>query len=60
VTAFGAMSAIAQADALHGGPTKNGNQCFNYAGLVFGGLSADSERERKRIGSAAAVRFKGA
>jgi hypothetical protein len=58
------MSAIAQADALHGGPTKNGNQCFNYAGLVFGGLSADSERERKRkrkrIGSAAAVRFKGA
>jgi hypothetical protein len=33
LTAFGAMMATAQADALHGGPIKNGNQCFKYSGL---------------------------
>jgi hypothetical protein len=31
LTAFGAMMATAQADALHGGPIKNGNQCFKYS-----------------------------
>jgi hypothetical protein len=33
LTAFGAMMATAQADAIHGGPTRNGNQCFKYHGL---------------------------
>jgi hypothetical protein len=31
LTAFGAMMATAQADARHGGPTKNGNQWFKYS-----------------------------
>jgi hypothetical protein len=31
--AFGAMMATAQADAVHGGPIRNGNQCFKYHGL---------------------------
>jgi hypothetical protein len=31
LTAFGALVATAQADAIHGGPMKNGNQCFKYA-----------------------------
>jgi hypothetical protein len=30
LAAFGAMMATAQAEILHGGPLKNGNQCFNY------------------------------
>jgi hypothetical protein len=33
LTALGAMMVTAQADALHGGPIKNGNQCFKYHGL---------------------------
>jgi hypothetical protein len=33
LTAFGAMTATAQADVIHGGPIRNGNQCFNYHGL---------------------------
>jgi hypothetical protein len=33
LTAFGAMMATAQADAIHGGPMRNGNQCFKYHGL---------------------------
>jgi hypothetical protein len=33
LTAFGAMMATAQADIIHGGPIKNGNQCFKYHGL---------------------------
>jgi hypothetical protein len=37
LTAFGAMMATAQADALHGGPIKNGNQCFKYHGLAKDG-----------------------
>jgi hypothetical protein len=28
---FGAIVAIAQAENLQGGPTKNGNQCFRYS-----------------------------
>jgi hypothetical protein len=31
LTAFGAMMAAAQAEALHGGPLQNGNQCFKYS-----------------------------
>jgi hypothetical protein len=31
LTAFGAMMATAQADALHGGPIKNGDRCFKYS-----------------------------
>jgi hypothetical protein len=31
VAAFGAMVAAAQAEILHGGPVKNGNQCFKYS-----------------------------
>ena len=31
VAAFGAMVAAAQAEILHGGPLKNGNQCFKYS-----------------------------
>jgi hypothetical protein len=31
LAAFGAMVATAQAEILHGGPLKNGNQCFNYS-----------------------------
>jgi hypothetical protein len=31
VAAFGAMMATAQADANHGGPIRNGNQCFKYS-----------------------------
>jgi hypothetical protein len=30
LTAFGAMMATANADANHGGPIRNGNQCFKY------------------------------
>jgi hypothetical protein len=33
LTVFGAMMATAQADAVHGGPIRNGNQCFKYHGL---------------------------
>jgi hypothetical protein len=33
LAAFGAMMATAQADAVHGGPIRNGNQCFKYHGL---------------------------
>jgi hypothetical protein len=33
LTAFGAMIATAQADIIHGGPVKKGNQCFSYHGL---------------------------
>jgi hypothetical protein len=31
LVAFGAMMAAAQAEIIHGGPTKNGNQCFKYS-----------------------------
>ena len=31
LTAFGAMMATAQAEALHGAPMKNGNQCFKFS-----------------------------
>jgi hypothetical protein len=31
LAAFGAMVATAQAEILHGGPVKNGNQCFKYS-----------------------------
>jgi hypothetical protein len=31
LVAFGAMAATAQAEILHGGPVKNGNQCFRYS-----------------------------
>jgi hypothetical protein len=31
LVAFGGMVAAAQAEILHGGPVKNGNQCFKYA-----------------------------
>jgi hypothetical protein len=31
LTAFGALVATAQADAIHGGPMKNGNQCFKHS-----------------------------
>jgi hypothetical protein len=31
LAAFGAMVAAAQAEILHGGPLKNGNQCFKYS-----------------------------
>jgi hypothetical protein len=31
LAAFGAMVAAAQAEVLHGGPVKNGNQCFKYS-----------------------------
>jgi hypothetical protein len=31
LAAFGAMVATAQAEILHGGPMKNGNQCFKYS-----------------------------
>ena len=31
LTAFGAMVATAQADAINGGPIKNGNQCFKLS-----------------------------
>jgi hypothetical protein len=31
LTAFGAMIATAQADAIQGGPMRNGNQCFKYS-----------------------------
>jgi hypothetical protein len=31
LAAFGAMVASAQAEILHGGPVKNGNQCFKYS-----------------------------
>jgi hypothetical protein len=31
LAAFGAMVATTQAEILHGGPTKNGNQCFKYS-----------------------------
>jgi hypothetical protein len=31
LAAFGAMAAAAQAEILHGGPMKNGNQCFKYS-----------------------------
>ena len=31
LAAFGAMVATAQAEILHGGPAKNGNQCFNFS-----------------------------
>jgi hypothetical protein len=31
LAAFGAMAATAQAEILHGGPVKNGNQCFRYS-----------------------------
>jgi hypothetical protein len=31
LAAFGAMVATVQAEVLHGGPVKNGNQCFRYA-----------------------------
>jgi hypothetical protein len=33
LSAFGAMMATAQAEAIHGGPIRNGNQCFKYHGL---------------------------
>jgi hypothetical protein len=33
LTAFGAMMATSQAEVIHGGPIKNGNQCFKYHGL---------------------------
>jgi hypothetical protein len=32
LTAFGALVATAQADALHGGPTQNGKLCFKHHG----------------------------
>jgi hypothetical protein len=31
LAAFGTMVATAQAEVLHGGPVKNGNQCFRYS-----------------------------
>jgi hypothetical protein len=31
VAALGALAAAAQAEILHGGPTRNGNQCFKYS-----------------------------
>jgi hypothetical protein len=31
LTAFGAVMATAQAEILHGGPVKNGSQCFKYS-----------------------------
>jgi hypothetical protein len=31
LTAFGAMMATAQAEALHGAPMRNGDQCFKYS-----------------------------
>jgi len=31
LAAFGAMVATTQAEILHGGPAKNGNQCFKYS-----------------------------
>jgi hypothetical protein len=31
LAAFGVMVAPTQAEILHGGPTKNGNQCFKYS-----------------------------
>jgi hypothetical protein len=31
LAALGAMVATAQAEILHGGPMKNGNQCFKYS-----------------------------
>jgi hypothetical protein len=31
LAAFGAMAATAQAEILHGGPLKNGSQCFKYS-----------------------------
>jgi hypothetical protein len=31
LAAFGAMAATAQAEILHGGPLKNGNQCLKYS-----------------------------
>jgi hypothetical protein len=31
LAAFSALVATAQAEILHGGPAKNGNQCFNYS-----------------------------
>jgi hypothetical protein len=31
LAAFGAMLAAAQAEILHGGPMRNGNQCFKYS-----------------------------
>ena len=31
LTAFGALVATAQADAIHGGPMQNGNQCFKHS-----------------------------
>jgi hypothetical protein len=31
IVAFGAMVATAQAEILHGGPAKNGNQCFKFS-----------------------------
>jgi len=31
LAAFGAMAVTTQAEVLHGGPAKNGNQCFKYS-----------------------------
>jgi hypothetical protein len=31
LTAFGAMMATAQAEALHGAPMRNGDQCFKFS-----------------------------
>jgi len=31
LAAFGAMGTTTQAEILHGGPMKNGNQCFKYS-----------------------------
>jgi hypothetical protein len=31
LAAFGALMAAAQAEILHGGPVKNGSQCFKYS-----------------------------
>jgi hypothetical protein len=31
LVAFGALGATAQTELLHGGPVKNGNQCFKYS-----------------------------
>jgi hypothetical protein len=31
LVAFGAVAATAEAEILHGGPMKNGSQCFKYS-----------------------------
>jgi hypothetical protein len=33
LTAFGTMMAIAQAESVNGGPTRNGDQCFKHHGF---------------------------